>query len=80
MLPVAELERAQELASGADLLLCVGSSLEVQPVASLPAVTLASGGSVAIVTQGPTPFDDVAAARLDGDVVEELAALLGDLD
>ena len=79
MLPVAELERAQELAAGADLLLCVGSSLEVQPVASLPAVTLAAGGSVAIVTQGPTPFDDVAAVRLEGDVVEELDALLGEL-
>ena len=79
MLPVAELERAHELAAGADLLLCVGSSLEVQPVASLPAVTLAAGGSVAIVTQGPTPFDDVAAVRLEGDVVEELDALLGEL-
>ncbi|MFM9126373.1 MAG: SIR2 family NAD-dependent protein deacylase [Solirubrobacterales bacterium] len=80
MLPVAELERAQELAAGADLLLCVGSSVEVQPVASLPAVTLASGGAVAIVTQGPTPFDDAAAVRLDGDVVDELEALLAELD
>lgn len=80
MLPAAELERARELAAGADLLLCVGSSLEVQPVASLPAVTLASGGAVAIVTQGPTPFDDAAAVRLDGDVVDELEALLAELD
>ena len=79
MLPAAELERARELAAGADLLVCVGSSLEVQPVASLPAVTLASGGAVAIVTQGPTPFDDVAAVRLEGDVVEELEGLLGEL-
>ena len=79
MLPVAGLERARELAADADLLLCVGSSLEVQPVASLPAVTVASGGSVAIVTQGPTPFDEVAAVRLGGDVVEELEALLAEL-
>jgi NAD-dependent deacetylase len=80
LLPAAELERARDLAAGADLLLCVGSSLEVQPVASLPAVTLASGGDVAIVTQGPTPFDDVAAVRLEGDVVEELEALVAALD
>ena len=79
LLPAAELGRARELAAGADLLLCVGSSLEVQPVASLPAVTLASGGAVAIVTQGPTPFDDVAAVRLEGDVEQELEALLAEL-
>lgn len=79
MLPVAELERAQELAAGADLLLCVGSSLEVQPVASLPSVTLMSRGELAIVTQGPTPFDEVAAVRLEGDVVEELGSLLEEL-
>lgn len=79
MLPAAALERAQDLAAGADLLLCIGSSLEVQPVASLPSVTLAAGGRVALVTQGPTPFDDVAAVRLGGDVVDELEAVLAAL-
>ena len=34
---------------------------------------------MAILTQGPTPLDDVAEVRLDGDVVHELAALLGEL-
>ena len=46
---------AQELCAGADLLLCVGSSLEVYPVAGLPELTLGAGGRLAIVTQGPTP-------------------------
>ena len=41
----------------ADLMLCIGSSLEVYPVAQLPAMTLAAGGQIAILTQGPTPFD-----------------------
>ena len=71
--------RAIALAAGADLLLCVGSSLEVHPVAGLPALTLRSGGQVAIVTQGPTPFDDVATVRMDGDVVDELEAVLAAL-
>jgi NAD-dependent deacetylase len=71
--------RAIALAGGADLLLCVGSSLEVHPVAGLPALTLRSGGQVAIVTQGPTTFDDVAAVRMDGDVVDELEAVLAAL-
>ena len=42
----------------ADVLLCVGSSLEVYPVAGLPPITLGAGGAVAIVTKGATPYDD----------------------
>ncbi len=79
-LPEAALQRAYDLASGADLLLCVGSSLEVHPIAQLPDVTHAGGGAVALVTAGPTPWDARAVAKLSGDVVEELAALLAALD
>ena len=61
------------------MLLCIGSSLEVHPVAGLPHVTASGGGAVAILTQGPTPLDDIAAVRLRGDVVEELGALLSEL-
>ncbi len=78
-LPAGALARAEELARGADLLLCIGSSLEVYPVAQLPAVTLSRGGRVAIVTQGPTPFDGSACVRLDGDVVDELESVLARL-
>ena len=79
-LPEAAMDRATELAERADVLLCVGSSLEVYPVAGLPDVTRSCGGTVAIVTQGPTPFDEVAEVKLDGDVVAELQGLLGALD
>ena len=79
MLPVAAMERAQELCSSADLLLCIGSSLEVHPVASLPLLTHRAGGVVAILTQGGTPLDELAGVRLDGDLVDELQALLGAL-
>jgi len=78
-LPVEAMARAETLAAGADLMLCIGSSLEVYPVAGLPELTLARGGALAIVTKGPTSFDDVAGVRLDGDVVEELRALLAAL-
>ena len=74
-LPAGALERAQQLAAAADLMLCVGSSLEVYPVAALPEVTLAAGGKLAIVTQSPTGFDHRASVRLGGDVVEELVAV-----
>jgi NAD-dependent deacetylase len=75
-LPEDALRRAQALAASADLLLCVGSSLEVYPVGQLPALTLASGGQLAIVTQGRTPFDRDAAVKASGDVVDELAAVV----
>ncbi len=74
-LPADALSRAEDLAAGADLLLCVGSSLEVYPVAQLPAITLAHGGEIAIVTQGATAFDRPAAVRCAGDVVHELTAV-----
>jgi NAD-dependent deacetylase len=79
LLPESAMAEAHELCASADLLLCVGSSLEVYPVASLPEVTLGGGGRVAIVTQGPTPYDGEAAVKLDGDVVEELEAVLAAL-
>ena len=78
-LPVEAMARAEGLAAGADLMLCIGSSLEVYPVAGLPETTLAAGGQIAILTQGPTPLDPRAVVRMGGDVVAELEALLGAL-
>jgi NAD-dependent deacetylase len=79
LLPEDEMRRAQGLATQADLMLCVGSSLIVHPVAGLPGITLAAGGSLAIVTKGATPYDGDAAIRLDGEVDEELSAVLAAL-
>lgn len=76
MLPEAAIERAFALAASADVLLCIGSSLEVHPVAGLPSVTRRAGGALAIVTQGATPYDAEADVRLSGDVVAELRALV----
>lgn len=79
LLPERAMQRAFALAATADLMLCVGSSLEVHPVAGLPQITMQSGGRIAIVTQGPTPYDDDAAVKLDGDVVAELQAVVAAL-
>lgn len=76
MLPQAALQRASLLAASADVLLCIGSSLEVHPIAGLASLTRRAGGALAIVTQGPTPYDDAADVKLSGDVVVELRALL----
>jgi NAD-dependent deacetylase len=79
MLPAEAMAEAEALAERADLMLCVGSSLEVFPVAGLPSVTLRSGGGIAVITIGPTPFDANAVVRMDGDVVADLEAVLAAL-
>jgi NAD-dependent deacetylase len=79
-LPAAEMARAESLAASADLMLCIGSSLEVYPVAGLPELTLQAAGRLAILTQGATPLDRLAAVRMHGDVVEELEGVLGALE
>jgi NAD-dependent deacetylase len=80
LLPVAALDSAVELARGAGLLLAVGSSLEVYPVAGLPEETVAAGGALAIVNRGPTPFDRLAAIRIDSSAGETLAAVEAELN
>jgi len=80
LLPVEAMARAERLCSSADLLLCIGSSLEVHPVAGLPALTLARGGRIAIVTKSSTPYDSDATVRLDGDVADDLQVMLAALD
>jgi NAD-dependent deacetylase len=79
LLDEGAMTRASALAAGADLMLCVGSSLEVYPAAGLPELTLQAGGRIAVITKRSTPFDRAAAVRLGGDVDEELGAVLAAL-
>jgi NAD-dependent deacetylase len=76
LLPPEAMERAAELARGAGLLLVVGSTLEVHPVAGLPHETLSAGGSLAIVNRGPTPYDSYADLKVDTGAGETLSTLL----
>jgi NAD-dependent deacetylase len=79
LLPAEAMARAEDLCSSADLLLCVGSSLEVYPVAGLPGMTLGRGGRLAIVTKSSTPYDRDAAVRMSGDVAEDLQSVVAAL-
>ena len=79
LLPADAIERAFELARRSRLLLVVGSSLEVHPVAALPEETLAAGGHVAIVNKGPTPYDRRADLKLEGSAGEVLGAVADEL-
>jgi NAD-dependent deacetylase len=80
LLPEAAIEKARRLAQDADLMLVVGSSLEVYPVAALPEETLAAGGVLAIVNRGGTPWDAHAEVVVDagaGETLRGLAELVG---
>ena len=72
LLPPGAMERATELARGAELLLVVGSSLEVWPVAGLPLEARA----FAVVNRGPTALDERAILKIDGPAGETLAAVV----
>jgi NAD-dependent protein deacetylase/lipoamidase len=80
LLPAAAIDRAFELARSASLLLVVGSTLEVYPVAGLPLETIGAGGTVAIVNRGPTALDDVAQLRIEGTAGEILGRVVEELD
>jgi NAD-dependent deacetylase len=72
LLPAAAIERATQLARGARLVLVVGSSLEVWPVAGLPFEARA----FAIVNRGPTALDHQALLKLDAGAGETLTAVV----
>ncbi len=75
-LPAGAMEAASELVRRAGLLLVVGSSLEVYPVAGLPEDALQAGARLAIVNRGPTPYDRRADLKIDASAGETLAAAL----
>src|SRR5207249_4572708 len=72
LLPEAAIDRAFALVRGAGLVLVVGSTLEVHPVAGLPL----EAKRFAIVNLGPTALDELALLRVDGKAGEVLPALL----
>jgi len=76
LLPPDAIDRASALARAAGVLLVVGSTLEVYPIAGLPEETLTAGGELAIVNKGSTPYDGRAAVRIDGGAGEALTALV----
>jgi NAD-dependent deacetylase len=54
------IERAMRAAQQADLLLAIGSSLQVYPAAGLVPIAKEAGAAVVILNAEPTPFDAIA--------------------
>jgi NAD-dependent deacetylase len=77
-LPADALRDATSEAQKASLMLVLGTSLTVQPAASLPGYTLSRGGEIVIVNNMPTPMDHRASLHFDdlAEVFEGLQRLL----
>jgi NAD-dependent deacetylase len=71
------IDRAMTVADEADVLLAVGTSLQVYPVANMVPLAKAAGARVVIVNAEPTPFDRNVDAVLRGSISEVLPALVG---
>ena len=71
------IDRAMRVAEEAELLLAVGTSLQVYPIADAVPAAKASGARVVIVNAEPTPFDELADAVLAGSIGEILPKLCG---
>ncbi|PSP84798.1 NAD-dependent protein deacetylase [Halobacteriales archaeon QS_1_68_17] len=74
-LPEGALARARALAEDTGVFLVAGTSLTVEPAASLPLIAARHGATVVIVNDEETAHDDAADYPLRGDVTEVLPAL-----
>ena len=74
-----DLDRAGEAAHACDLLLAVGTTLAVYPIADVVPLAVSQGAQVVIVNGSPTAMDDLADAVLRGSISEVLPALVAGL-
>ena len=71
-----DLSRAQEEARNCDLLLAIGSTLGVYPIAGVVPLAKKSGARVVILNGEPTEMDGVADAVIHAGISETLSLLL----
>jgi NAD-dependent deacetylase len=73
-----DLVRAERAARSCDLLLAVGSTLSVYPIAGVVPVAKRSGARIVILNAEPTEMDEIADAVLRGSISAILPRLVGD--
>ncbi|MCA9975613.1 MAG: Sir2 family NAD-dependent protein deacetylase, partial [Anaerolineales bacterium] len=75
MLPIQVMNKAQLQARICDLMLVVGSSLEVAPAGDLPLLAKQTGAKVIIINLGETYLDEIADVLIRADVIDVLPQL-----
>jgi len=76
MLPRMPWERSLELSRSADLLITIGSSLQVSPANTLPDLALQAGAKLVILNFTPTPFDSDAEILINHQIGEFSSAVM----
>jgi len=74
-MPEDAMRYAHELAEQSDLMLMIGSSLEVQPACLIPVAAAQAGAQLIFINRDPTPYDDLASVCFNenaGAILEEL--------
>jgi NAD-dependent deacetylase len=79
-LPEAPLREAQALAMAADLVLIIGSSLQVYPAAGIPRLAREQGADLCVINAEPTPLDDLAAVAIQGKAGELLPRIVSGME
>ncbi|MFI5314120.1 MAG: NAD-dependent deacetylase [Myxococcota bacterium] len=72
-----DLQRAERAAAESDLMLAVGSTLSVFPIAGVVPIAKRSGARVVIVNAEPTEMDELADAVIRGPIGQILPRLVG---
>jgi NAD-dependent deacetylase len=75
-MPQAAMRRAQDLSRRCDLFLAIGSSLVVQPAASLPVIAKRAGARLVIINREPTHLDEMADLVVHGEIGAILSPFL----
>ncbi|MGB5758126.1 MAG: Sir2 family NAD-dependent protein deacetylase [Acidimicrobiales bacterium] len=76
-LVATDIERANQAAATCDLLLAVGSTLSVFPIARAVPIAKTSGADVVIVNGSPTEMDDLADVVVQGSISQVLPRIVG---
>ena len=74
-MPEKEMELAINHSKMADVYLVIGSSLVVQPAASLPMYCLNNRGDIIIINIGKTPLDSIASVKIEDKISLTLAKI-----
>ena len=78
-MPEKELNLAKYHAKQSDVFLVLGSSLVVQPAASIPLESYNNGGSIIIVNKGETSLDNIASLKIEQSTGEVLQNVVQNL-
>jgi len=79
-LPYRALQGAKDAARACDLMIVIGSSLEVAPASDIPKLAHRTGAKIAVINFEPTMIDDIASIVIHDDVAKVMPAVMKHLD